>query len=621
MSIAARRFQRATEGAVSPLLSPIADAGSLAVGSASYSVPGGAIFMAANGVDTNSGTISSPVATLTKAVSLVSAGGTIVIRGGTYNDGSDTQSGTYVYGVVISKNVTIQNYPGEAVWFDGSTPVTGSWTQSGSTWRTPYDRLFNRSPTTVDGADDGWGAGTGAGGWWTTEEDQQACWPDMVFYDGVQLEQVQTLGEVVAGTFFVAGATTTGKWFQGATLYIGSNPTGHEVRYANKCKLMTLTGSSNASTIRGIGIRRYASYIVGFGALYVIQNLTLENVWVEDMRASFMHLDSANSLNVTKFTARRIGFNCIGSNQASNIVIDRGDFRQCNYARFNLYGPSVATIKFNKLQYSTIKNSIFQDSYSTGFWCDSTGNTPIIYNCLFKNLSNRAIDYETASDGIVANCKFINNGGLTIFINDSDTTRIYNCTLAENNWGYANISGSTAVSPIHIGQSERRYDNSAYSFNYDSRLGASYYTGNPAHQWTINYITVCNTVIARPGVHAYSMLLSSNSSDDFREAGRTFLDDMHPTLNGNLYHWTTPPTYPWVAAMGYGVNSTVRTTFAVWQTYTGKETTSSFTTTDPLNSNYEVTSSAYHNNSVAIPSDIAALIGQPANAKRVGAFW
>jgi hypothetical protein len=601
--------------------SPIADAGSLAVGTASYSVPGGAIFMATNGVDTNSGTVGSPVASLTKAMSLVPVGGTIVIRGGVYNDGSDTQGGVYVYGVSISKNVTIQNYPGEAVWFDGSIPVTGAWTNNGSTWSTPYDRLFNRSPTTVDGADDGWGAGTGAGGWWTTEDDAQACWPDMVFFDGTQLTQVKTLAEVTSGTFFVAGSTTTGKWFQGTTLYIGDNPAGHEVRYANKCKLATLVGTANTSTIRGIGIRRYASYIVGFAAVYNQHNLTLENVWVEDMRASFIHCDSSNNLNVTKFTGRRIGFNCFGGNQASNIVMDRADMRGCNYARFNLYGPSVATIKFNKMQYCTIKNSVFRDSYSTGFWCDSTGNTPIIYNCLFQNLSNRAVDYETASDGILANCKMIGNGGTAVVINDSDTTRIYNCTLAENEWGYGNISGSTAISPIGVGQSARRYDNSAYSFNYDSRLGSSYYTDYPQHQWTINYITVCNTVIARPGIHAYDMFSGTNNGDNFRATNRTFLNDMHPTMDGNVYHWTTQPQYPWICGNGYNVNPTVYFSLSAFKSGTGLDTNSSFTTTDPLDGTYQITNQTYHNNAVTIPADIAALIGQPTNAKRVGAFW
>lgn len=609
-------------------VSPIADAGSLPVGTASYPVPTGAIFLATDGSDSNAGTEAAPVATLTRAIALVPSSGTIVVREGVYNEGEDAQAQTYPYGVWLTKSATIQNYPGEEVWFDGSTPVTGAWTANGSTWSTSYNCVFNRSPTNSDGADDGWGASSGAGGWWTDPSYLEAAWPDMVFYDGTQLTQVTSLAAVTSGTFFVEGADTgTGKWFQGTKLYIGDDPTGHEVRYANKAKFMTMGGTSNTSAMRGIGIRRYASAQATFSSMYIQHSLTMENVWVEDIACGFAHLDSGPATSITKLTARRIGFNVISSNNADNIVVDRADMQGANYAKWNIYGPAIATIKVNHTQFITIKNSIFKDSYSNGFWCDSTCNTPVIVNCLFQNLTNRAIDLETSSDGIVANSKFINNGADTIFINDSDTARIYNCTLAENNWGYRGtggvrgISTSQNVSPISVGQSKRRYDNSSYAFNIDSRLPTSYYTDYPQHQWTINYVTICNTVIARPGIHAYDTFASDNSSDSFRAAGRTFLADMHPTMNGNVYHWTTQPQYPWIAAMGYGVSPTVRFSLSAWQTYTGQEANSSFTTTDPLNSNYEITSTTYHNNAVALPADIAAFVGQATGTKHAGAFW
>jgi len=628
LSIGTRRFQRSDNIVSIDTSSPIADAGSLPVGSASYTVPGGAIFMATNGSDSNGGTIGSPVATLTKAISLVSTGGTIVVRAGSYNEGEDTQDSGYPMGVVLQKSITIQNYPGEAVWFDGSTPVVGTWTSNSGTWNTPYDRIFNRSPTNDDGKDDGWGAQTGAGGWWTDPNVPQACYPDMVFYDGVQLDQVATIGEVTTGTFFIEGADTgLKKWFQGTKIHIGDNPAGHQIRYANKAKFMTLPGFTYTTTIRGVGIRRYASYVVGHGTIYNQHDLTLENVWCEDVRAEFMSLDTSPAFTITKVTALRVGNNVIGSNQADNVLIDRADFRQANYAKWNIFGPSIATIKLNKCQLLTVKNSIFKDTYGSGFWCDSTCNSPIIVNTLFQNITNRPIDYETASDGIIANCKFISNGADTIFINDSDTTRIYNCTLAENNWGNRGTGGprgvdsSPNVSPISLGQSTRRYDNSNYSFNIDTRLPSTYYSSFSQHQWTINYITVINTVIARPGANAYDMFITSNSGDNFRAAGRTFVNDMHPTMNGNVYHWSSQPQYPWVAAMGYGVNPQVSFSLTSWRTNTGMDTSSSFTTSDPLNASYQITNQTYHNNAVALPSDIAALIGHPTGTKHAGAFW
>jgi len=92
-------------------------------------------------------------------------------------------------------------------------------------------------------------------------------------------------------------------------------------------------------------------------------------------------------------------------------------------------------------------------------------------------------------------------------------------------------------------------------------------------------------------------------------------------MNGNVYHWTSQPQYPWVAAIGYGVSPTVKFTLASWQTLTSQEANSSFTTSDPLDGSYQITSQTYHNNAVALPSDIAALIGQSSGAKHAGAFW
>ena len=51
-----------------------------------YPVPGGAVFMATNGSDDSPGTRSAPVRSLNRALALVAAGGTVVVRGGTYRD-------------------------------------------------------------------------------------------------------------------------------------------------------------------------------------------------------------------------------------------------------------------------------------------------------------------------------------------------------------------------------------------------------------------------------------------------------------------------------------------------------------------------------------------------------
>ncbi|MCO8269113.1 right-handed parallel beta-helix repeat-containing protein [Actinoplanes sp. TRM 88003] len=74
------------------------------------------LFVAPGGSDGNSGTQSAPLATIQKAVSLVSAGGTIAIRGGTYALSTN---------ITIAKNgtaaapITLTAYAGERVVIDG----------------------------------------------------------------------------------------------------------------------------------------------------------------------------------------------------------------------------------------------------------------------------------------------------------------------------------------------------------------------------------------------------------------------------------------------------------------------------------------------------------------------
>jgi hypothetical protein len=73
------------------------------------------LYVAPGGSDGNAGTLSAPLKTIQKAVSLVSAGGTIAVRGGTYaltTNITISKSGT------SSAPITLTNYSGEHVVID-----------------------------------------------------------------------------------------------------------------------------------------------------------------------------------------------------------------------------------------------------------------------------------------------------------------------------------------------------------------------------------------------------------------------------------------------------------------------------------------------------------------------
>jgi hypothetical protein len=83
-------------------------------------------YVAPNGSDLNSGTISSPFASFAKAYSLATAGTTIYMRGGVYAPATQlllNKSG------VSGSPIRLFNYPGEVPVIDGINMSTDSWTQ------------------------------------------------------------------------------------------------------------------------------------------------------------------------------------------------------------------------------------------------------------------------------------------------------------------------------------------------------------------------------------------------------------------------------------------------------------------------------------------------------------
>ncbi|MEH3077163.1 MAG: DUF1565 domain-containing protein, partial [Quadrisphaera sp.] len=85
-------------------------------------VPAGAVFLSSRGDDSAPGTEQAPVATLNRALQVVPRGGTVVVRAGIYRDWYHSGD-TYA---VLQKRVTLQAFPHEQVWFDGTDVLPAS---------------------------------------------------------------------------------------------------------------------------------------------------------------------------------------------------------------------------------------------------------------------------------------------------------------------------------------------------------------------------------------------------------------------------------------------------------------------------------------------------------------
>ncbi len=261
------------------------------VGAARYAVPARAIVVSRSGRDSAAGTRSAPLRTLTHAVAVAPAGATIVLRAGSYHES-----------VVIpsTKRLTIQAWPGEAVWLDGSVPVTG-WASSRGLWtKTGWKVKFDASPTYTRGAADNTGANWG----FVDPSHPMAAHPDQVWINGAPQRQVRSKATVVPGTFYVDYAA--------GQLWLGSNPRGKAVRASDLVRALMIR--SAGSVVRGVGVRRFAPSVPDMGAVTVENNgVLIENVAITDSATTGLHVGSGTTTsgvvirNVPRLTQWDVG--------------------------------------------------------------------------------------------------------------------------------------------------------------------------------------------------------------------------------------------------------------------------------------------------------------------------
>ena len=409
MSIAARRFSR-TQATRS--LSLPSQRGALPIGTASYAIPGGSLYVDnTGGSDTNNGSIGSPFATLGYAVTQVGTNGTIVMRAGTYHEQFDH--------VIGNQPCTIMNYPGEVVWFDGSIQVT-SWTQSGSTW------VHTGIPTQFDhSTSDGWASYSNF-----LQGDQYAGLSDQVFYDGISMTQIADGATPGAGQFSVD--------YGANKITIGSNPSGHEVRVSD---LRYLTVASQQISWKGVGIRRYSpdnTNSVGSPFYYGGSSggSLFENVIIRQSAMAAMNLNKPNII-VRYCTLEDNMHSGIGGNKCDNLLVDSCVMQNNNQGQFNAQ-PTTAGLKVTRCDGATVRNCYIVDNVGAmGVWMDvSCVRTKVLHNYI-AGAHDKGIEQELSDGGNLSGTQYraviagnyITGANFGISSLDDGYTDFYNNTI------------------------------------------------------------------------------------------------------------------------------------------------------------------------------------------------
>jgi parallel beta-helix repeat protein len=537
--------------------------GAGSIGSASFSVPSGAKFVATNGNDGNSGSQSSPYRTLAAALANAGAGTTIVLRAGSYNESV----------TVDEDDITIQNYPGEAVWLDGSVPV-GNWSKSGSTWvASGWTAEFDRSTSQTRGD-----TSTRL----IRPEYPLASWPDQVFVNGTQLTQVSSAGAVTAGTFYVS--------YSSNTLTIGSDPSGKNVVSSNKSRAIRV--NSKDVTIQGIGIRRYGTSMPD-GATLLMYNTgaTVKNVEISDNATIGLSISNNNAV-VDNVTVVRNGQLGVGANAAYNFKMSDSIVSDNNTQHFK-DAPVSGGIKMTRSRGIMLNNNEISRNISAGFWCDESCYDINVLNNTVADNTTAGVQLEISEKAVVANNLFTGNGNAVQIMNTGNV-RIFN-----------NEIGGYTYYGIRLNQDTRRNANTSTT-GHDPRQP----NPDPTMPWYLHDIVASNNVISASGRSQFYGVdpLTGQS-----------LDAIRVTINGNLFNAYTGSgarMVGWGQANGSVVYYDNPDALAAAKNSGWKNAAMGQQSLTSMQS----AKGGYNSIAVGLPSDVASLLGQSSGSKNMGRY-
>ena len=542
----------------------LATAGSAPIGSTNYPIPDGATFVATTGSDaTGDGSQAAPFATLARALKATPSGGTVVMRGGVYH--------SYTL-VVPSVKVTVQSYPGEAVWFDGSVPVTG-WTQSGNVWiHNGWTAQFDHSASYTSGSNDGG---------FVSPSFPMAAWPDMVFVDGAPLKQVAA--NPSAGEFAVNYATQQ--------IIVGSDPTGHAVRASDLKQAFVIGGTMN---LRGIGVRNYAASLPDQGMIYIGNSAgptTYENVVLENSATTAI---TSNSKHITfnHVTAADNGMTGLAVDYADGGVVENCLFDGNNIEHFNP-APDSAGIKIERTNGVVVKDNVARDGNSiAGIWTDeNVVNFSITGNVIQNNGASAGIVNELSGTGVVANNRVtgssygytaMDSGNITVANNDLDNNKVWDIGLSQDNrWQPGMGTAGPNVQPS---------------------------ASNP---WLIQNIAVLNNNFGR-----------SNGAFQFyvldKETNRP-ASSMNLSVQGNQFAPRDSGSKPYAIGWGMGDNDTVHM-YTSGASFDAGEGYAWLNSTAPSGTGLSIPSAAAIATAMPLPGSVATAIAQIAGIRGVGTF-
>ncbi len=547
--------------------------------------------------------------TLNAAIDKVPAGGTIVARGGTYRDWYGNASGLRI----ANKGFTLQAYPGEAPWFDGSDVVDpASWQNNGTTWSRDWSTPLFCGGAYYNYAIPPYTPQRNPSGLIDVTVKETKCMyedaandpsypaagnPQQMWVNGVRLREVESLAKVTSDTFYY-------DWYA-RKVHMGVNPVGKTIEMSVRSNAIVTGGAqTDEHKFLGVGFRRYATNTgeqspLSSGAIYASRKTLIENSVFTEMAGGGFLISNPRPGTVIRSTV--IAYNGgtgFASNGASrtigarnDLLVEKSVFNANNWEWFGLYcnracGP--AHVKMAHMTGFVYRDNLFENVYSRapGLWCDMDCSDMVAVRNIVRNNGGHGIFYEISNRGIIANNLLVDNGHSSIAV-ASANVKVYNNTIITK-WG----------------------PNTQSAWMWDDTRKAPY----PEPQWPWGYpdlgpntvkLEFVNNLLAAPTDRNGARLINSLTASD--DPGNTQAEEWFTKFDFNSYYTlSNQPLY------GFGKTDQIRSVQAM-RDLTGFELNSFQSLSDPfLNrpaGEYTLKSSAVVQGA-PLPTDVANAIGR-----------
>lgn len=554
---------------------PRGGAGAAAPGSFSFAAPATAVHVSLTGADTNPGTATLPMLTITAALRKVPSGGTIVVHEGSYHE---------EVLVPPQKKVTIQPDAGEAVWLDGAEPVTG-WRSEGGVWvKDSWTVRLDSSPTYTKGAPDG-----AAAGWqFVNPAFPMASHPDQIWVGGVQLTEVRSRSEVTAGTFYVDDSRSQ--------LVIGSSPSGTSVEASTLTQALSIR--SIGSVVKGIGVRRYATSVPQMGTVVVAaSDVTVSDVTIRDNSTTGLYTWAART-TFDRVSVLGNGLLGAGASTADGLRVRNLLSVGNNAQQFNR-APVSGAFKVTRSRDIEVKDSAFLDNLGQGPWFDeSVYDITFTGNDVIGNTGNGLV-FELSEKAVIADNIVSDNVLNGIYVIDTGNVQIWNNTAVGNQRNIAIIQDKRRASDTSAAGHDPRRPNP-----------------DPTVPWITRNTVIVNNVVGGAGGNC--LICVEDRSREYTGGQLVSRSD------GNLYSRPSPTAPVWfgVWSRGSAGDPIVTNTLSAFTAATGQDRGSRLVEgRSVVDSAYQVLGEVIAGTTIAQPvsSVIAAQTGIPSGARVLGA--